>query len=173
MRLNIPEKDLRTGDILVCSANRIISRAIKWFSKSEFSHTAQVIRAYGEILVVEAQMNGVHVLDYNSWVKKYGYKYYTIRADRDLSESPSDFAKKALSKTAQNNYDIKAIFYEFPYYYMTGRWIGPKTEAEALIDNKWNCSTLTAWLFDFEDWWKFSPEDVYQECLKTPKFRVL
>ena len=173
MKTNVEEKDLKSGDLLICSTNRLLGRMIKKVSKSKYSHTAQVIKAYGEILVIEAQREGVNVINFETWRKKYNYNYLVARPDKTVVKDTTLFARNALSKTALRNYDIKALFIDFPIYIYTGTWRGPKNEAEALMENKWNCSTFTGWCFGFKEWWLKSPQNIYEDCVKSEHFKFL
>jgi len=173
MKENISEKDLRTGDLLICRSNRLLAKMIKAVSKSKYSHTAQVIKVHGQILVVEAQREGVNVINFETWKAKYNYTYLTVRPDDTIVEHYAKFARRALSKTGLKNYDIKALFFDFPLYIYTGTWRGPKTEDEALKEGKWNCSTYTAWIYGFKKWWQFSPQDVFESCKESKHLNFL
>lgn len=171
--VNLDEDSLKTGDLLICSADRVISKAIKAFTGSKVSHTAHVVKVHGKVLIVEAQMRGVHIITYEEWVKRYGYKYVVARPQH--MPNRNDFARDAFSKTSFRNYDIRAILIDFPWFLMTGKWIGEKTEAAVLLDNKFNCSTLSGYLYKFDNWWKMTPQDIYEEVtiVRYEEFKIL
>ena len=56
MSLNIDE--LKTGDVLHCRGKSLLSKIIRWATKSEINHTALFIWIWGEPYIIDAQDNG-------------------------------------------------------------------------------------------------------------------
>jgi hypothetical protein len=63
---------LQDGDLILCTGNGPMSRLIRWFTKSRFSHAAVVLHWHGRVLVAEASgAHGVRVWLLSACVKKY------------------------------------------------------------------------------------------------------
>ena len=54
-------KILKTGDVLHCRGKKLISKMIRWATKSQINHTALFILIWGEPYIIDAQDNGVNV----------------------------------------------------------------------------------------------------------------
>jgi hypothetical protein len=85
--------NLKTGDILHCTGKRLLSRLIRKFTKSKFSHSALFIEIWGQPYIIDAQRDGVHVRPWNDWCNQYNY---TILAHR--SPKVIDYIELSLLK---------------------------------------------------------------------------
>jgi uncharacterized protein YycO len=153
------EKNLKPGDILHCSGSRTISKLIKFFTKSKFSHTALYLEIWGQPYVIDAQKDGVNVRPIEDWKKKYNYSY-TVSRDESLNDDQKkELCKRALSKTGHTAYDIESLLLRQPWKLITGKWkeAGDKQE-------KMYCSEFVAWVYQVPDYYKMSPEDLYDWC---------
>lgn len=155
---------LETGDILHCRGRRLLSRLIMRFTKSRKSHTAIVVECWGQLYVVDAQRRGVNPTPLYDWHKHYGYEI-TVSRDLNLSDKKA-LSIKSFSKVGLTRYDISSLFIIYPIYLFTGKWIAKKSKD----DNKNYCSDYVAWVKGFDNYWKMSPEDVYQRCLKDSMY---
>jgi len=80
------EIELRTGDILICKSDRLISKIIQNVTNSEWNHTAQIIEINGKIYVIDAQKEGVIPRLLSFWNSEYGYKYEVYRKKTLIKE---------------------------------------------------------------------------------------
>ncbi len=154
------EKILKPGDILHCSGSRLISKLIKLFTKSKFSHTALYLEIWGQPYVIDAQKDGVNVRPFEEWKKKYNYSY-TVSRDESLSEDQiKELCKRALSKTGHTAYDIESLILRQPWKLISGKWkeVGNTQE-------KMYCSEFVAWTYQIPEYYKMSPEDLYEWCV--------
>jgi uncharacterized protein YycO len=148
----------KTGDILHCTGKRLLSKLIRKFTKSQFSHTALFIEIWGQPYIIDAQKDGVNVRPWNEWVKEYNYKIVAHRS-QDTIDSHA-LSKRALTKVGHTAYDIESLLFRQPLKLLTGKWDIKKDE-----DNKMYCSEYVAWVYGVEKSYRMSPEDVYQWCL--------
>lgn len=71
--------NIKTGDYGICKADRAVSKTIKFSTGSEFSHTTQFYWMYGVLYVIEAQDDGIVVLTFDAWRRKYNYEVEIFR----------------------------------------------------------------------------------------------
>jgi len=163
----VDKRDLRTGDILHCNGRRLLSKLIRKVSRGEYSHTATVVVAYGQVLIVEAQRRGVDIMPYDAWQEKYGYEYDVARPIR-LNHT-TKHARRAFRPAGVAKYDIGMLLWDYPRYVLTGKWRGAD-EDEAISENRYTCSTYVGWLFKMENWWKLSPQQVYENTVISDEY---
>lgn len=148
--------ELKTGDILNCTGNKLLSKLIRLFTKSEFSHTAIFIEIWGEPFIIDAQKDGTQLRPFNKWADKYNYKYEVRRAPYELNVT--NFSKRMTSKLG-TKYDVKSLVIGQPIEIFTGKWVTDKKEE---YTKKMYCSEFVAWCYGIEDYYKMSPEDIYR-----------
>lgn len=149
--------ELKTGDILHCSRKGVLASVIRFATKSKLNHTAIFIEIWGEPCIIEAQGNGVNIKTFESWVKKYGYKY-------EVSRSPKDFDVKkysihAMSKVGVTGYDFASLFFRQPFRLITGNYNVKKDETKKMY-----CSEYAMWTHGIEKSYRMSPQDVWIYC---------
>lgn len=65
-------KDLKSGDILFCSGNYLISQLIKSVSKSMFSHVGIIVKLEENILLMESvEDDGVRMVPLDHYINNY------------------------------------------------------------------------------------------------------
>lgn len=148
--------ELRTGDILHCRGKGIVSRLIRAFTKSPYSHTATVVVIVGETYIIDSQRKGTHLKPYHHWLKSYGYRYHVSRV---LGINKEEFTRRALSK-ADMGYDYKALLLRHPLALIKKRWRKQAVESDKMV-----CSEYVAWAHRFKDWFKMTPKKMRQYCL--------
>ncbi len=153
---------VQDGDVLHCSSNGIIGRAIKKFTKSKLNHTALVIQIWDKLFVIDAQANGVNLKTFEDWVKVYKYKYKVSRPKVWNKEMKI----KAISKVGITGYDFASLLVYQPLYLLTGKWYGKKKHA----DSKMYCSEYVSWVFNLPEWYANSPQDVYDKMVASNDF---
>jgi hypothetical protein len=154
------EEKLKTGDVLHCQGNRIISRLIRKFTKSRLSHTALVIEINNTVFVVDSQRDGTHLRPFREWTNKYKYRVLIHRVcDHHPNYDSLEIRERALSVVGHKKYDFKSLLWYHPRYLLTGRWKGKKgSEAEG----RFYCSEFVAWSLEYSDYYKMDPERLYQ-----------
>jgi hypothetical protein len=150
--------NLKTGDILHCSGKRLLSKLIKWFTRSEFSHSALFIEIWGQPYIIDAQKDGVNVRPFSDWKVKYAYTFIVHRApEGDIDEQA--LAKRALTKVGSTAYDIESLIARQPFELVTGKWKEKGDTTERMY-----CSEFVAWVYGVEKAYRMSPEDLYHWC---------
>lgn len=149
---------LRTGDILHCSGKRLLSRLIKKFTRSKFSHTALFIEIWGQPYVIDAQADGVNVRPFYEWNKKYDYDIVAHRFSGELDRIA--LSKRALTKVGHTGYDIEGLLIRQPHKLITGKW-----KEKGDMSERMYCSEYVAWVYGVEKAYRMSPEDVYLWCI--------
>ena len=152
----------KTGDVLHCSGKRLISKLIRWATKSKFNHTALYIEIWGQPYIIDAQDNGVNIKPFDQWEKEYGYKYIVTRPPYDQDEKR--VAVKAMSKVGLTAYDFEGLLIKQPIELLTGRWRKKKNDRE---QEKMYCSEFVAWVYYISDSYKTSPADFLEYCKKN------
>jgi len=155
---------LKTGDLIFCNRDTLLSRIIRWFTKSEFSHVAVVIEVWGQLYIIDAQKDGVQLRRMDAWLKKYKYK--DLRVGRRLGQlNEHAFAMRAMTKCGVTRYDIWSLIFRQPIHILTGKWIG-KTKDDDLM----YCSDFAGWSHFIEDYEKMSPQDLYNHTLYSEEY---
>ena len=151
----------RVGDILHCERNTISSKTIGFFTKGK-SHTAIVIEIWGELYVIEAQGKGVNPIRLDFWCEKWKYNYVISR--RIILQNPREYSSRAMSRSGRTKYDWFGTLVCQPIYILTGKWLSRKNETK---DGRMYCSDFVGWMEKIPEYWKKSPEAIYQYCLKN------
>lgn len=153
---------LKTGDILHCRANRLISRLIRLFIKGWSNHTATVVIIWGQTYILEAQRKGVHLIPLDEWIKKYDYEVIVARPNNP-NFTEKMFATKALKKVGNTGYAYTSIIFHHPWAVITGKWRHQKRDPEK---DKMVCSEYVAWTYGIENAYRFTPRDMMEYTKK-------
>lgn len=150
--------NFKTGDILHCTGRRIVSKLIKKFTKSEFSHTALFIEIWGQPYVIDAQKDGVNLRPWNAWQEEYDYDFIAMR-------SPSSFdskalAQRALTKVGNTGYDFEGLILRHPWQLLTGKWDQKGDPFERMT-----CSEFVMWVYGSEKAYRITPDNVFRWCV--------
>jgi len=143
----------KTGDIFNCTSKSIISKMIRWFTKSDYSHTAMFIEIWGQPFIIESQVDGVHIHTFDEWQKKYKYNYVVMRGD---TGDEKEFSIRAMSLLGKK-YDFKSLLLTQPIKLKTGIIINKK---DGKLDSLF-CSEFIAWCYKIDDF-QMSPEDLFR-----------
>jgi len=154
---------LKSGDVLHCTSNGVIGKIIQKFTKSKRSHTALVIEVWDELFICDSQIDGTNLRPFEEWVKKYNYTY---SISRPLA-FPDYYRERAMSKIGHTPYDLKSLFITQPIYQLTGKWVG---RPEERADTKMYCSEYVSWVFKLKEWWKNSPQRVFDIMSNSEDF---
>ncbi len=151
--------ELKTGDVLHCRGKKLISKLIRWATKSQINHTALFIWIWGEPYIIDAQDNGVNVKPFDSWVKEYGYDYIVMRKPKAIAEKK--IATKAMSKVGLTAYDFEGLLLKQPIELITGKWHKKPSNHE---QDKMYCSEFVSWVYGLNDSYRMSPKDFLDFC---------
>lgn len=149
--------NLKTGDILHCSGNRLLSKIIKRFTKSKFSHSALFIEIWGQPYIIDAQKDGVNVRPWVEWCNEYNYSIHVHRSPNVIDYV--EMSKRAMTKVGHTAYDIESLLIKHPWQLITGQWNRDRNE-----DDKMFCSEYVAWVYAVERSYRMSPQDLFQWC---------
>jgi hypothetical protein len=151
--------EFKTGDVLHCRGKSLLSKAIRWATKSEINHTAIFIWIWGEAYIIDAQDNGVNVKPFENWIDEYGYSFVVQRAKKKISEKR--IAVKAMSKVGLTAYDFEGLLLKQPIELLTGNWRKKRGKGE---NAKMYCSEFVAWVYGLEESYRTSPQDFLEYC---------
>lgn len=153
---------MKTGDIILCKGDRLISKLIMAFTKSKWSHTSVAVNLQGDVYIVEMQSTGCDLISYDNWVKKYNYYYEIYRPVEPVS------MKRILSKASSTKYDLRSLLVRQPLKIIKERLTGKKSKLRKVKneDSKMTCSEYIAWLYDVKNSYDMTPDDVAKECDK-------
>ena len=157
--------NLKTGDILHCTGKRLLSRLIRKFTKSKFSHSALFIEIWGQPYIIDAQRDGVNVRPWNDWCNQYNYTILAHRSPKVVDYI--ELSKRAMTKVGNTAYDIEGLILKQPFELITGKWNRKKNE-----EDKMYCSEYVAWVYAAERSYRMSPEDLYQWCIANSFIEV-
>ena len=149
--------NLKTGDILHCTGNRLVSKLIRKFTKSKFSHSALFIEIWGQPYVIDAQKDGVNLRPWDAWREEYGYGIVAHRSSSEFDRIA--FSKRALTKVGHTAYDFEGLLLRHPFQLLTGKWDNQKNPYERMT-----CSEYVMWVYGVEKAYRISPENVYRWC---------
>jgi len=155
--MNIEE--FKTGDVLHCRGKSLLSRIIRWATKSQINHTALFIWIWGEPYIIDAQDNGVNVKPFGEWVKEYNYNFVAMRRPRVIAEKK--IATKAMSKVGLTAYDFEGLILKQPIELLTGKWNKKPSNKE---QDKMYCSEFVSWVYGLDDSYRMSPKDFLDYC---------
>ena len=151
--------ELKTGDVLHCTGNKLLAKAIMKATKSSVSHTALFVEIWGRPYIIDAQKDGVNVRPFEAWQKEYNYKYIVHRAPFRFDRE--EFAVKAMTKVGNTAYDFEGLLIKQPIEILTGRYRRKRNQDERMY-----CSEFVAWCYGIDDSYRMSPEDLLQWCNK-------
>lgn len=159
---------LHTGDILHCTRNTFISRLIKMVIGGEYSHTALFIEIWGQPFIVEAQKNGVNLKHFDAWTKKYNYSFSVSRFTGYPKISDEIISLRALSVAGVTPYDFESFLFRKPKEILTKKWNSRKNESKKMF-----CSEYVAWVYQFDNDEKMTPQQLYAYCLKDRDWMLM
>jgi hypothetical protein len=172
---------LRTGDLVFCSGTYFFSNAIRWFTKSTWSHIGVIYRdeALERVFVLESEtLIGVRLAPLSKYLSDYHGKNRPYRGRiiiaRILPEVPLEDLKQGISfgmdelTKPYDNLEILRIAIRILLK------IGRRSR-----DKKYICSELVYEIFRKADvWFKFnrrsiSPDDIWRDSRVHAVCRIL
>ena len=154
----------KTGDVFMCSGQRLVAKLIKKFTKSEFSHAGIYVEVWGKPYIIDSQKDGTNLRPFDEWVKMYNYKYRVFRSSNLVNEKT--FAERALSKCGNTAYDFEGLIIRQPWELLTGNYRKPKD------NEKMYCSEFVAWCYGVKESYRMSPQDLYEWIRKNYFYEI-
>jgi len=153
-------RNFKHGDVLHCRRKNLLSRLIRFATRSQFSHTAMIVIMNDQIFVADSQADGTNLRTYQNWMNKYQYEFIVSREidlpyDEMISALRDDRLKSIVGVTG---YDFLSLFWYQPRYIISGKWRGKrKDEAK----DRMFCSEFVAYVIGMPNWWKASPQALF------------
>lgn len=154
---------LETGDILSCKKDRLISRIIRFVTRGEYNHTAIYLEIKGEPYIADSQAKGTNLIPLKAWEEKWGYSY-TVHRKRKINIAK--IKKRALSKVGHTPYDFGALLHHI-HFALFNRWRGKRKED---AKDRMYCSEYVAWVFELHNWWKTTPQALFDYLEASDEF---
>ena len=163
------KKELKHCDILLCYSGSVLAKIIRGVTSSKYNHLAIVLKVNDSYMISESQMEGVSLIEFENWQKKYNYKFDIARLILTESES-YDIEYKVITCANVVKYDFKNLLLHQIIKIKLKIWIG---KIGKRATKKQICSEYIAYLIDMPDYYKASPEDVYQYLKKLPTCEII
>lgn len=168
---NFSVLNLKDLDVLHCKRENFLGKAIRLLTKGRFNHTALFIMMENQPFIIDSQADGTHLRPFSVWQKKYGYKFDVSRLTPEVDPKRREmFKKQALRQIGHKKYDLASLLWFYPRYIFTGKWKGKK---KAPANEKFYCSEFIAFVFNHPEYWKQSPQDVYNWLNKHEFFETI
>ena len=131
----------------------IVSWLIRKVTGSRWNHCAIMVTINGVKFIVESDIKGVVMIPFKNWVKEQEVAVYGV-----LESSYRN--AKMYEKVGVSGYSFADLFWFMPIYLLTGQFYGRKVDG---YSNKPTCYEFAAWVLDFKDWYKMTPEKFKNE----------
>lgn len=156
---------LKTGDVVLTRSNKFMSKAIRFFTKTNFSHAGVIVMNWDTPFINEALGKGLTASPFLD-----AYKGHYIRISRpDYKFIEKDFATKANSKIGITGYDFSSLLWYQAVFQITGHWYG---HSENFSTDKFYCTEYVGWMHEpiFSQWWTTSPKEIEENKHLTTIF---
>ena len=149
--------------IAFCYRDALLSRLIRFFTRSKYGHTAAIVEdEAGSLTVYDAQKEGVSGKTYFGWMNRFNYKFDTIEITPDVA-SIQDAISRLKSKDGKTRYDIVSLVFRQPIELITDKWLEDNT-----TDDRMYCSEYNAWALRFRDAYRLSPQRLFERLMSYP-----
>mgnify|MGYP005841109325 CR=1 FL=1 len=151
---------IKDGDILLCSNNTFISKAIRFFQKNKYSHAGLFIYINDRLFVAEATKRGITLTNYYEYLNKKNNNIKIIKY-KDIDKLNYELYFDLIMNNLSKPYDyISLLFYE-PIRFIFKKWIGKKNKG----DEKFMCGEFVAYIYYklfnlFDNWYEIAPVDI-------------
>lgn len=160
---------IKTGDILQVSGDKLTSKIIKKFTKSQWSHAGIFVWIWDELYVIEAEKRGIQITKWND-VKYQGGKTTSkklklLKPDLEYRINEEELARFVLPYCGTEPYDFIGLLSQ-AFFQITGIWWGKTKEA---AEKRMYCSEFVAFVYNhfyntlFKEWWLISPVAIGEE----------
>jgi len=151
----------KTGDVLICKGKGALSKIIKGITKSEWSHTAQILIINNKVYVIDAQKEGILLRKFDFWCEEFDYQFEVYRETKE-GINESYFIDNALQYSGVN-YDFKGLSFGLLRTLLCYKEMPNKFRNNGSF---W-CSEYTMKLQGVQDPEEYSPERVRQYLIQN------
>ncbi len=168
--LDIDLKDANHLDVVFCKRKTLLSRLIRKFTKSDWSHVALVLNYNGTVLIADSQINGTNIKELSVWQKKYKYETRIARYSyKILPSKQHDIEDRVHSVIGVTGYDFASLLIKQPIFLITKKWFGKRRNP---AKKRLYCSEFIAYAFNIGKWWKMTPEDLWSYMKKSNHWSI-
>lgn len=158
---NIAKHKLKANDILICTGEGEVSKAILKATKGTYSHTAQIIEltfeGKNEIFVFDAQKGGCIPRTFDEWIRTFNYEFRVFRNPNERNNLSRWFMQ-----FSGVEYDFKGLTVGLIKSFLKNTF---KTKAQMKKEFRNNglfwCSELTMKPY-VQDPEQYAPQDVFE-----------
>ena len=159
-------------NIAFSTTNSLLSRAIRWFTRSEVSHAIITFRddTLGKVFVMEANGRGFMLVPWSKWrTHNTMIARYRVGVEPELQLE----SLRSLAEMLGAEYDYKSLF-AFLLRRFSSRMKNPLDSSNKLICSEAVAKFLYGTLHDdmkvFSDYGTWTPEDLLKEARKRCVF---
>jgi hypothetical protein len=160
----IPISEIKTGDNLLVSSSSFLAKAIQFFQRNRWNHSAMCWWAYDELFVIEADSNGIAITKMQDYLNSN--KSLMILKPK-FNIDGSELGKFMLPKCGKIKYDKFNLLVDQPVRFVTGGvWIGKKGNNAT---KRFICGEWVAYCYNyfnkeiFKNWYEIAPVDIYND----------
>jgi len=100
--------DLKSGDVVAISSNSLVSKAIRIFTRSEYSHVGIILDIHGRKLLLEAVPPVVRIVPLSSV-----NPFYIVKMGKVLSAEAENLAFSFVGKAEYSNLEALKSYFGF------------------------------------------------------------
>lgn len=173
----IASQELKDFDLLFCTGEAALSRAIMAATGSRFSHVAHVrYTPAGELRIIDAQRDGYNPKTLEDWIAEYNYDVELVRDERLTDELKQQYAAREFDLIGKE-YDVKGLAFLQPHRIVVSKINKFVRRSRPLPEQKdpakrVYCSEVQAIIRGFAVV-DLSPEELYNECVTLRKYSVI
>ena len=154
----------KVGDILLVHSKGFVPMGIRLFTKCYYNHAAIIVKAMGEICVLEAIGRGFMITKTYEEYKKETCREYAVLRPKEGKLLHSKQVNDRLIDIIGKPYDYKSLLYSQIIKQVSKKdtWKGAK---EMKATKRIYCSEACAYAYPyiFPKWWSIAPVDIYNE----------
>ena len=162
--------NIQEGDILLIHTKKgFLPKGIRWATKCHYNHAALVVKAMGELYILEAVENGfILTKSLEKFLKEIPEKR-EIMGRRPKTQNFTSFRDSYLriGFIIGNKYDYKSLLWSQLIWQFTKKWRGKR---DIKASKRIYCSEACAYAYYylFPEWWLIAPVDlVNSDKLRT------
>ena len=160
----------KTSDILLVSSKGFLPDAIQEFQGNKYNHAGLILEIENVFYVCEALKYGIALTNINDYLENKSKQLLILRSEIEpTNETKSKMINFCLPYCGNAPYEyINLLFYQ-PIKYIAKKlfgkeiWIG-RSKAKSnkrFICGEWVAYVYNEFTFDFENWNKVAPVDLY------------
>jgi len=159
-------EDIKTGDIILYRTNHLLSKLIRFFSKSQWSHSSIVFDSWYKLFAAEADIEGVVPNTIEDSIKDC--EILILRPKFQFEEKPLD--QLITSHLGKHRYNFFLLIVVQLIYQLTGKWIAKGDDGDRL--KRAICGQFNMYIWHvysneelFKDWYKATPQSIFESDL--------